>query len=548
MPVANTTCFILDEHLNHVPIGVVGELYLGGSCVARGYLYRPDLTSDRFIANPFATEKEIANGYTRLYKTGDLCRWREDGNIEYVGRRDFQVKLRGYRIELGEIEHVLRRLLNVEHVVVVVKSEQLIAYIVVGAECKDSEETWRSVISKALPDYMVPGYFVRLFSLPLTPNGKLDERALPLPWDEKTNREERLPRTKFERELVEIWKRVLQRKHLGIDDDFFACGGNSLSCMALIHEMESQCNIKLSIQDFFNHSTIAKLSVFFGHQALDEAKSCNQTVGLFSIRCIKETGNGACLFMLPDVRGQGEIYQVLSECLDYPGKIYTLEQQISFKQNKGQWHKLVTAAVDNIRDVQDRGPYRLLGYSFGCFYAHLVAEYLETQGEEVNYLGLLDGLGIATLGQEKNVERFDVLLLKDLCEKIHFSWEQVCNKTFSEAMKIIKQYVKYVAKSEKIDAIIKQLDLVQYNLVLLKRGIEFGHVKAPTYLYLAENKEFTFFEVDIDPLKKGAIEKWRKLSEGSFNVRSVSGHHFNMMLPPFSEELAFSIRKDISNL
>jgi acyl-coenzyme A synthetase/AMP-(fatty) acid ligase len=222
-PIANTQVYILDKHRQPVPVGVVGELFIGGAGVARGYLNRPDLTEERFLKNSFAEEKGA-----RMYRTGDLGRWRADGTIEYLGRNDFQVKIRGYRVELGEVEAVLQQERGVRGCAVVVKSgadgnKRLIAYV---AGDRTSQEL-RQALKGKLPGYMIPSAIVILRKLPLSENGKVDRQALPdvetLDLGQATD-ENDAPRTATEEQLAKVWMEVLQVNRVGINSNFFAAG------------------------------------------------------------------------------------------------------------------------------------------------------------------------------------------------------------------------------------------------------------------------------------------------------------------------------------
>ncbi|MDB9465838.1 non-ribosomal peptide synthetase [Dolichospermum circinale] len=270
-PIANTQVYILDPYLQPLPIGVYGEIYIGGLSLARGYLNRPDLTSERFIANPF-----VAN--ERLYKTGDLGRYLPDGNIEFLGRIDHQVKIRGFRIELGEIETVLTQHPQVQQVVVIVREDYpgnkyLTAYIVSATETLTSSEL-RQFLKGNLPEYMIPAAFVMLKALPLTPNGKVDRLVLPKP--EITNSELETafvaPGTALETKLAEIWCTVLHREQVGIYDNFFELGGHSLLITSVISRIQEHFSIVLPLRSLFTAPTIAELSqVIIAHQ-LDAIK------------------------------------------------------------------------------------------------------------------------------------------------------------------------------------------------------------------------------------------------------------------------------------
>ncbi|MFM6517245.1 MAG: non-ribosomal peptide synthetase, partial [Microcystis panniformis] len=234
-PLANTQIYLLDQNLQPVPIGVQGELYIGGASLARGYLNRPELTNEKFIPHPFHQETE-----NRLYKTGDLARYLPDGNIEYLGRIDNQVKIRGFRIELGEIEAVLSQHNYVEITCVIAREDspgikRLVAYIVPPKNVTPSTSELRQFLKARLPDYMIPSSFVTLDALPLTPNGKLDHRALPEP---NLRGEIELnfvaPRNLEEEILAKIWSQVLRVEPVGIYDNFFELGGDSILTIQII--------------------------------------------------------------------------------------------------------------------------------------------------------------------------------------------------------------------------------------------------------------------------------------------------------------------------
>ncbi|MNW26216.1 Linear gramicidin synthase subunit B [compost metagenome] len=259
-PIANTRCYILDQHGRPVPVGVPGELYLGGASLARGYFKRPELTSKQFVLHPFS-----ANEGERLYRTGDLCRYREDGEIEYIGRIDNQVKIRGFRIELGEIETALSLHSDVREAVVlalepVTGHKRLVAYVVphVFEEAPDADSL-RGHLKDRLPDYMVPSVIVTLAELPLTPNGKVDRRTLPEPDWQAAGDEYEAPCTEMEKLLCRIWSKVLGQERVGIRDNYFELGGDSMLSMQIIFRV-SEAGWKLTPKQLFEHQTIAELA------------------------------------------------------------------------------------------------------------------------------------------------------------------------------------------------------------------------------------------------------------------------------------------------
>ena len=242
-----------------MPVGVIGEIYIGGAGLSRGYLNRPELTAERFIPNPFIREPGA-----RLYRTGDLGRYLSDGQIDYVGRADNQVKIRGYRIELGEIEVALRQHCRVSDCVVVVREDvagdkRLVAYVVNEGEGPAVGE-FRRHLKQRLPEYMVPAQFVELASLPLTPNGKVDRRALPAPRPGLAEGPSAVARNATEDLMVEIWADVLGVERVGIHDDFFDLGGHSLLATQLVTKTRKVFGTGISLRQLFEQPTIAELA------------------------------------------------------------------------------------------------------------------------------------------------------------------------------------------------------------------------------------------------------------------------------------------------
>ncbi|WP_426333525.1 amino acid adenylation domain-containing protein [Paenibacillus silvae] len=256
----NAKFYIVDAHLNPVPVGVLGELVIGGAGVARGYLNRAELTAEKFVDNPFVAGE-------RLYRTGDLARWMKDGNVDFIGRIDNQAKIRGYRIETGEIESQLLQVAGVREAVVLVRSDAngqktLCAYYTPDAETELAVNDLRSALAQELPGYMIPSYFVELEHLPLTPNGKVNRKALPAPEGEAGSGTEYVaPRNKLEAKLAAIWQDVLGHvKQIGVYDNFFDIGGHSLRATTLAGKVFKELNVNLPLRDVFRHSTIASMA------------------------------------------------------------------------------------------------------------------------------------------------------------------------------------------------------------------------------------------------------------------------------------------------
>jgi amino acid adenylation domain-containing protein len=268
-PIANIQIYILDRYLNPVAVGVTGEVYIGGVGVGRGYLNRPDLTAEKFIPNPFDN--------SRLYKTGDLARYLADGNIEYLGRIDNQVKIRGLRIELGEIEAVISQHPAVRETVVLVRSDSvdykhLVAYVVPQTEQTLAIAKLRNFLESKLPNYMIPAAFVTLEALPLTPNGKVDRKALPTPDTARPELEAiyQPPQTEVEKTIAYIWREVLNVEDVGIHDNFFELGGHSLLLVQLHSKLQKIFQRDFSLVEMFQYPTISHLARYFSQESSEE--------------------------------------------------------------------------------------------------------------------------------------------------------------------------------------------------------------------------------------------------------------------------------------
>ncbi|HEY0735024.1 MAG TPA: amino acid adenylation domain-containing protein, partial [Herpetosiphonaceae bacterium] len=295
-PISNVQAYILDAHQHLVPVGVPGELYLGGASLARGYLNRADVTAEKFIPDPFSPDAGA-----HLYRTGDLARYREHGVIEYLGRIDHQVKLRGFRIELGEIETVLRQHEAVRDAVVLPQNDRLVAYVVenqeprtknLGDEADGSRflvlgSTLRAFLATRLPDYMIPSVFMSLPELPLTPNGKLDRQALPSPEDQPGDRESAYvaPTTELEQNLAAIWQAVLNVEQIGVHDSFFDRGGHSLLATQVVSRMRDTLQIELPLRALFETPTIAGMS-----QRIEAARRDDQQSSMPPLQRVSRDG------------------------------------------------------------------------------------------------------------------------------------------------------------------------------------------------------------------------------------------------------------------
>jgi len=383
-PIANTEVYILNQDMQPVPIGVAGEIYIGGLGLAKGYRKRHDLTADRFVPHPFSTDPAA-----RLYRTGDLGRYRADGCIVHLGRMDHQVKVRGFRIELGEIETVLSTHPAVRQVVVTARDDrqgfkQLVAYVVPQGAQRPSIEALRSVLRPVLPDYMVPSAFVFLDALPLTANNKIDLRSLPAPdWSEQAGIVLRAaPRTGLEMQLTALWQQVLGVGDLSIHDNFFDRGGHSLKAAQLFFHMETVFGRQLPLATLFQAPTVAELAAVLSREQWIPPWQ--------SLVAIQPHGENPPLFLIPGVGGNVLMFAELARLLGPLQPTYGLQAR-GLDGVESPFTSIVETAthyVEQIRHVAAGGPYLIAGTCTGGVIAYEVARQLIAQGEPVTLIML----------------------------------------------------------------------------------------------------------------------------------------------------------------
>ncbi|MCK0093890.1 amino acid adenylation domain-containing protein, partial [Rhodococcus sp. F64268] len=393
-PVSNTQVFVLDERLHPVPPGVPGELYLAGVQLARGYLGRSGLTTERFVANPFGDPG------TRLYRTGDIVRWRPfresgSGTLEYLDRADSQVKVRGFRIELGEIEVALRSLPQIREAVASVQrgasvqSDDRIVAFVAPAEGRLDVPAMRAELARVLPSYMIPQGFVTLDSVPLNINGKVDRKALPEP--EAPARPYRAPRTSTENAVATAFVDVLDiHGKVGLDDDFFEIGGTSLSAVKVVARLREYLFTEVPLPWLFLHPEVEELSRRIDAEVLAPR---SDAVGAFdAVLPIRTGGSGAPVFCFHPVTGLSWGFAGLARYFGEDRPVYGLQSPAL--QDGADLPVDIEAWADEyvriIREIAPHGPYHLVGWSMGGVLAHAVAVALQHQGESVPTLAVLD--------------------------------------------------------------------------------------------------------------------------------------------------------------
>nr|WP_242033740.1 amino acid adenylation domain-containing protein [Phormidium sp. FACHB-592] len=385
-PFTNVSVRLYDSHLNLVPIGIPGEIYIGGAGVTQGYLQREALTQEKFVT---------IDG-CRFYRTGDIGRFDMDGNLEMLGRADFQIKLRGIRIELGEIEATLRQAPGVREGVVMARElgarameqgeKSLVAYVVLDQAQKPPIENIRSLLQEKLPDYMVPSAFVVLDAMPVNINQKVDRRALPLPTPENIAGYKAFvaPRDEWEQQLTTIWETVLGVSPIGIHDNFFEVGGHSLLAASLMIQIEAVFGQTLPLSTLLTEPTIAQLAALLSQPGqLDRPNS---------VVLLRKGGSKPPVFFIHDGEGETLLYRNLAYCLKPEHPVYGI-QPYSREHHPILHTRVVEMAayyIEQIRTVQPEGPYLLGGLCVGGFLAFEMARQLQNQGQTIAMVALLD--------------------------------------------------------------------------------------------------------------------------------------------------------------
>jgi amino acid adenylation domain-containing protein len=450
--IKNTQLYVLAPDQSLLPIGIVGELYIGGVGLARGYLNRPELTAEKFIANPFSDDP-----HSRLYRTGDLVRWLPDGQLAFIGRADHQVKIRGFRIELGEIESALVQHALVQEAVVLAREtssaiataaeKRLVAYVVVPSVLTENSNQQallinqlRAELKQQLPDYMVPQAFVLLDQLPLTPNAKVDRKALPEP-DYVTHAEYIAPETATEIALAALWQRLLSLKELvSLDADFFELGGHSLLAIKLMAEIEKTFGYRMPIRKLFEHSELQSLA-----RAIDSSAALNSWQPLVNLQKPRRASQPLpTLYVVPGAGGLSLAYQPLSQALESVAQVQVFEAL--GLDGLTPPHQNMTEIVDSYLSAilanQSEGPYYLFGHSFGGGVVFELSQRLESLGHKVlvfvadtELTGiLLTEAELEELSQsvsEKALMIFEELLDIQVLEKVNSN-----NNTESELLRV----------------------------------------------------------------------------------------------------------------
>ncbi len=536
-PIANTRLYVLDRHLRPVPVGVAGELYIGGRGLSRGYWKRPELTAEKFVPDAFSSEAG-----KRLYRTGDKVRYLENGDVEFLGRVDHQVKLRGFRIELGEIESVLRSHEQVREALVMVldleSGKQLVAYVVPNTE-EDPVSELRSHLRERVPDYMVPTAFVILKEMPLTPNGKVDRKALPAPdTDGRGGREYIAPRDALEMELTKIWESVLGLKTIGIRDDFFELGGHSMLAARVFGQIARVIDVDLPLAILFEAPTIECLAAVI--------RKRSGTVKVAGGSLVELHGEGSLPPLFFTHPGSGNIfcYIELSRLLGKDQPVYAFQSRVL--EPDATWPSIEQMAahyVGLLREVQPEGPYHVSGLSMGGAVAFEMARQLESAGQKVGLLAILDAPAPAVM-----VSPDEILLMLDFAEvmglvpeSIKLSREDALEMSVSERLAYVlaQTQTEGTMPAEITLATIEKLwDVYEKNVQALLAYDARKYGGSATLFRTADTANNYSGE--------GDAMGWDEFITGGVQIEDLPGTHHTIVKQPHVEVLASLMRAHLS--
>jgi len=550
-PISNTTCYVLDEHLQLVPLGVPGELCTGGDGLAAGYLNATELTEEKFIANPFRPGK-------RLYRTGDLVRFLADGNIQFLGRMTDQVKVRGFRVEPSEIESVLLEHAAVEQCTVIARpdasgTKQLVAYFVPGDETAPSAQVLQTFLRERLPEYMVPAFTVPLRELPLSANGKVDRTALAArDIQARITTETAGPRNDTERRLQELWEEVLDVRPIGIHDKFFALGGHSLLAVRLLALVEKRFGTKLKISVLFQNPTIAELAVVLCSNRQPGTGS--------SIVAIQPDGFRPPLWLVHGAGG-GMFwgYNNLARHLGPEQPVFAFKSRgLDGQEEFDNVPALADAYLADLRDFQPRGPYCLGGYCFGGIVAYEMARRLRDAGEDIPFLGLIN-----STAPNSSYSRFRwtpisaLKFVKNVFLRSFYTWrahpEKVPGFLWWKARSLAKRFggmapVVHTAPSCESLSPEDWIDLSQYSEA--ERRVWQKHLQAlRQYQPQPYAGQVTLFRSPVHLLRCSFDSRygWEDLALGGVNQRVIPGAHETIMEEPGVKVLACAMKDCLSH-
>jgi len=528
-PINNTTVYILNEEQQLLAPGVSGEIYIGGDGVAAGYLNQPALTAERFITDHISMSEGA-----KLYKTGDLGLFLDNGEIRYLGRIDQQVKIRGHRIELGEIESQLVAYKGIQQAVVLAREDtpnnkRLVAYVILAANEDEDTTRWKNELLQHLPDYMVPADFVVLKEFPLTPNNKIDKKALPKPESKLSTPDSSYNRPKGKNEILvaEIWSSVLEMKEISANADFFELGGQSLLAVKVMTAIEKETGKRLPLSTLFENSTVAKLAKKIQSEEVEKYGA---------LVPIKESGSKKPVYLIHGAGLNILLFKFISSYLDVEQPVYGLQAAGLSKPSPLLYslEEISALYISEMLEMDPEGPYSLVGYSSGGFIAYEMAKQLLEMGKAVNFVGIIDSYA----GGMDTLESRSTLFLKKIMRQ------------FKKIPFILKSLIKYPKET-----ISYQLNYLKYKLNIVPAHFRpeeetFSTLEAEihnsyniahkNYILQPAEIRVTLFSVDKrlyyldDPIYLG----WDKFAKKGLDIYPIPGDHITMLAAPNDKKFA----------
>jgi amino acid adenylation domain-containing protein len=517
-PLMDVEILLHDENGEPVPAGEIGEIVVQSQFLAEGYWQRPELNQALFLADP-------KGGDQRLFLTGDLGRFQADGCLVHCGRKDFQVKIRGYRIELQEIDAALLASDLVESAVVIgynVKEGdyRLVAYIIPRNETADLTDSLRTFLASQLPSYMIPSLFVPLTVLPLTPNGKIDRKALPEPTFVSEPSIKSDGEISVEKEMTTTWEKILSIRLSGLDDDFFALGGDSLHATNLLTEIEKIFGVRLPLAILLEYNTVRKLSTLITGDGSAPNKS---------LVAVRPQGSKKPIFIIPGGYGDCLYFRNLAKYLQpdrplYGFQGYSSEAGHSYEM---EMERMVSVYLAEILQMQPEGPYYLAGHSFGGYIAMEIARILQEQGNNVAFLGLCDTYPPGPRRQASLEDR----ILIHLQNMRRLSPRQIPGYLRDR----VSEGLLRLSRLESMRSFLRRIGFRPKTAMAAARIYRFGFNPPPypgnAFLFKVGQRPWY---VRWDPM-----ENWPKYIRGKLEIRDIHGEHGSMFFEPYVKELAF---------
>lgn len=542
-PISNTKIYILDEFMNLVPIGIQGEIYIGGKGLARGYLNQPKLTEERFIDNPFCPGEKI-------YKTGDLGKWYAKGEIEFVGRIDNQVKINGYRIELDEICNQILCLQGVQNAIVIDQptinhKRVLCAYIVSNKHY--SPEDIQHYLGKTLPEYMIPAHISFISRLPVNSHGKVDRHSLPLLHLDKSKSIYVMPESQEEAIIQSIWENVLNIKHISVNDSIFEIGGDSLDIISISSVIYKKFNVDFPVTEFKTTNTIRKMAQYILEKTPSKINSKNEQI------CLLRSGR-TNLFFIHAGNGEVDNYINLSRCINKEFACWGIKMgYASYAPSNLAINELARKYIGYIKGIQPKGPYYLAGWCIGGTIAFEMANILESENQSVRFLGLLNSIApqkwentcwFTPESELKLINDFFHIDLPKIVNEDDLTlidlWDQVLtylnsNKNSIQTMKnlIPKDMSRVIPKFETkpIEDIVRYVNCIR--TLHISRALYYPNRILKTNMYFFNATEDTIIKD-----KQDNNNKWNQYCDNETSLINIKADHYSLFESPGLEDLA----------